>query len=545
MGARPLALASRPSSDAVRVAVWLLVGLLLSFHTQILSGFALIQVDLGDIRFLQYLFEHEWRWLQGDALHPGLWQAPFFFPAQTVGAYGDTVLSLLPLYVPWRLLGFAPDSALQATALGIFACNFLAMYRLLRVTLKLSVGASIAGAFAFSFASLRVARIGHLQLCGQFYSVLAIDALLRFFADDSSDLKRRRAIYWFFGCLLAQLYAGFYVTWMLAFALLIAACLSALHAPTRRKVAGLVAEVWPHCLLAGLLALLLAWPWLNTYASVADTVGLRSFAEIEGMLPRLESFLFSGRENWLLGQLEFTRALAQSLPMAHEHRLFPGVVLLLCGGFGCWLARRKALLVLSLLSVVLMLLLALQLPIIKASAWSWVIAWVPGAGALRAVARLQLMALFPLALGLAYCAAWLETRRLGLLLAGLALMFCVEQLTISPRYDKQQARAVVRSISAAIDKRCAAFYLRSSTARPAYAVQLDAMLAGLERGVPTLNGYSGNTPPGWDLSEPQLTTRAQLEQWLARFPNSPGGAQLCVVELVLDPRGQISAQARK
>ena len=71
------------------------------------------------------------------------------------------------------------------------------------------------------------------------------------------------------------------------------------------------------------------------------------------------------------------------------------------------------------------------------------------------------------------------------------------------------------------------------------------MLAGLERGVPTLNGYSGNTPPGWDLSEPQLTTRAQLEQWLARFPNSPGGAQLCVVELVLDPRGQISAQARK
>lgn len=498
-----------------------------------------MQPDLGDIRLLQYLFEHNWRWLLHDPLHPDLWQAPFFYPADNVGAYSDTLLALLPFYAPWRLLGMAPDSALQAASMAIFAANFAIAYRLLRQTLGFSAHAALAGAFVFSFAALRSARLGHLQLCGQFYSLLVIDAIIRALANTLPLRARRWAVVQLFGALLAQLYAGFYLTWFLLFGLVIAALLAMVRAHWRAPLMAAVRALWRELLIFGALALLLATPLLLHAWSAAQAVGFRSAGEVLGALPRPSSFLFSGRENWLLGQWNWMRGLAAGVPLAHEQRLYPGALLFTVAAVGWVIARRDTVMQIIGLSVVVMLLLALYLPTWDFSLWRWVYQWVPGANAIRAVARVGLIMLLPLALGVAWAVAAAERQRRLWCVALLAAGFCVEQLTVSPRFDKAATRALEAQVAAAVSPACGAFYLQSQVQRPAYAVQLDAMLAALKIGIPTLNGYSGNAPPGWDLGDPASASVAAIDAWAQRMKIQQ---PVCIVMLTAGANGVVTVR---
>jgi hypothetical protein len=54
------------------------------------------------------------------------------------------------------------------------------------------------------------------------------------------------------------------------------------------------------------------------------------------------------------------------------------------------------------------------------------------------------------------------------------------------------------------------------------------MLIAHEVGVPTLNGYSGQYPPGWDLGPGSDNYLAKVDGWVAdRAP----GARICSLEL--------------
>ncbi len=58
---------------------------------------------------------------------------------------------------------------------------------------------------------------------------------------------------------------------------------------------------------------------------------------------------------------------------------------------------------------------------------------------------------------------------------------------------------------------------RSSNREPFYVNALTAMLTAQELGVPTVNGYSGNTPPGYpsSLFADEADAPEGLRQWLA------------------------------
>jgi len=82
----------------------------------------------------------------------------------------------------------------------------------------------------------------------------------------------------------------------------------------------------------------------------------------------------------------------------------------------------------------------------------------------------------------------------------------------------------VEALRSAVRPDCAAFFFSPLWSyAPAWKYQIDAMWAGLLSGVPTLNGYSGNAPPGWLLgdlhlrggrSKPRL--QAALDGWSLR-----------------------------
>jgi len=64
---------------------------------------------------------------------------------------------------------------------------------------------------------------------------------------------------------------------------------------------------------------------------------------------------------------------------------------------------------------------------------------------------------------------------------------------------------------------CDVFYITADakTPYPVWELQLDAMLISSVRGVPTLNGYSGQSPKGWELWEVRDPAyKARVNQWI-------------------------------
>jgi hypothetical protein len=132
------------------------------------------------------------------------------------------------------------------------------------------------------------------------------------------------------------------------------------------------------------------------------------------------------------------------------------------------------------------------------SGWYALHSFVPGASALRAVGRGGLMLLIPwsIGLGLFIQAMLSEGRPYGS--AAVALLCLLEQGMTTGSFDKGENRAAVTALARRVDRRDAAFYYSPHDASiPGYQYHLDAMWAGLECDIPTLNGYSGHYPPGW------------------------------------------------
>ena len=54
------------------------------------------------------------------------------------------------------------------------------------------------------------------------------------------------------------------------------------------------------------------------------------------------------------------------------------------------------------------------------------------------------------------------------------------------------------------------------------------MMVSLEAGVPTINGYSGNKPPGWDLEFYDAGYPKRVTQWITAHRLAAG---MCVLDL--------------
>ena len=71
---------------------------------------------------------------------------------------------------------------------------------------------------------------------------------------------------------------------------------------------------------------------------------------------------------------------------------------------------------------------------------------------------------------------------------------------------------------------CSSFYVAvkpSERRTTSLSIRYDAALVGAMRGVPTLNGYSGYLPPGWDLWEVKdAGFESNVQRWIAAPINS-------------------------
>lgn len=508
------------------ITAWLLlpIGLVMAFGSVLVSGFQCIPGYSIDPRFNHYLLEHAYQWIAGNPLHVSLWSPPFFYPAPNVLGYSDVMAGLVWLYAPLRWYGADPSSAFAGWILLVSALNYILFYGALRRWLSVTSWSASVAAFVFAFGVPRMAQMAHPQLWSQAYILILLHGcwwLMR----DEKQVWRGWSLVWI-GVVL-QFYTAFYPLWFAGFFLVLLIVAGFFSRTTRLVLWRAVGTpAFPVMTVVGLVAV---WPLLRIYLSALEFSGPRPASEVTGLLPGLRSWWYVGSNHYLYGWIyRWWPSLVPS-GAAYEKVLGFGPAAMITAWLGLVCGPKQAGRRMLLATTVLVMVLTIKLP----SGWSpWftVMEIVPGASAIRAVSRIGLTVMIPLCFGLAWQLDRIKTGWWRWLIMALIV---VEQGFAVPANDSTPVEQRVASIARAIGTNSGPVYI-AFRVEPGYQrgeeyeFHIDAMWAGLEAGVPVVNGYSGLIPAHWmvlyfntigsDADRIRLSER--LSRWMSHHPET-------------------------
>jgi len=506
------------------------VGLLVMAWPTFASGFQRVQGGLGDSRLINFTLEHSYRWLMGMPLAEDLWSPPIFFPVQNVAAYTDVLLGVAPLYWIWRWFGCDPHTAYQLWMLICWSLNFAACYLVLHRGLRLHPFGASAGAYLFAFASPRYMSMAHQQLVPQFWLLAMLAGLILIFGEQRRLSPAGRwvasAVFWF--GLVAQLYTAVYPLAFFALGLAAAAVYGLALRPLREQLFSALRRHALPLVVFGVIAVAISAPLAMKYRAAAEAIGVHSRAQIH--LPKPLSWFLPGNSNRVYGKAQKALDLVDYRGFSQTNGL--GGATMIAVTAGLWLGRRRRAVQLMVAGIGGLVLLTVTLP----GGWSpwWVVReLVPGASALRAVARVGHMMLFPAALGMAIVVEALTTRRRWVFAAAVVLCVAVEQPHRRPTFDKSAAMARVERIASKVPAEAETFLL--AVGGPPWDKYLhdDAAWVALAAGIPTVNGRYGHFPPDYPFRAPWIQRqadavqiRADLSAWVSGHGFIAEGARL-------------------
>ncbi len=483
-----------------RFAPVLLVSLGLCFYVfRAADWFRAVPGDLGDARFNSVILEHLYQWVRGDAA--SLWSPDFFYPTRGTLAFSDNHFGSGAVYVLSRFLGLGREHAFTVWFAVGNALNFVAMYGVMR-RLRFATLPAAAAAFIFAFNLPALAQVSHAQLTYRFATPLAFLAFLQF-AQERRLWQLARLAAWGAVQFFCSIYLGLFLVYLLA-----ATALALLLPALRPAAPALACGESPRGKALSIAVIVLsaaATGWLMLkYQGISQSFGFRrSAAEIMIMLPRLKSYLLAdGVEayRWL-------GSTAQSMPIRHEHQLFLGFApLLLClyaalGARGADAEPRRWLLRICQISFLVLFVGTLYVG--HRSLYQLVMG-LPGISAIRAVSRIVLVMAVPVAIMAAIGIERLQRTRIprGAVTVLVIAALSVEVFAYRPHGDSIAAwRDRLAPLAAAVAdsplKDDSVIYVTGRLHEPDYLTELDAMVFAQDRKLPTLNGYSGNMPPGY------------------------------------------------
>lgn len=520
------------------------LGVIIAFHPTLISQFSFMQADPGDTRLNNYFLEHSYQLIINRHYSGELWSPSFFYPYKNVLAFSENLFGSAPLY--WLFRGFySSDIAFQLWMIAVCVLNFLSFTILMR-KYKVSHLLSALGAFLFAFSMPRILTFGHQQLLPQFFTPLAFLAVWEL-------VKRptRKRLTLFLLLTYLQLLAGIYLGWFFLFSLLIfLGIVYGFYSEERTKFVA----YWRSdrraiiSITLGWLALMLIT--LLPYLKAKSVFGARPYSEVDSMLPRISSWFSVPSGNLWSSLLGWT---SKDLPMAHEHFLFAGGIVVLLTGLSVYTLLRlrhvlnpeRAWIVKVCLLVFLTIFcLSLRLPF-GLSLWRIVYSVVPGASVIRGVTRIWSIAYFYLFVAIILSfdsllkAVVIEKKVRLTIVSFLCIIGISEQITFNlPSYEKAPLIKQVQEIREVISQGCDIAYLSSENTGVVVLIdQISAMWAGIQANVPVVNGYSGNVPPKYGDSSKFMNT-AQVIYWLSpAIKNTP--KSLCIVSPNISPKKDI------
>lgn len=521
-----------PKRPVVRFLQWSLVvaiGLigLWQFHIpQFASNFDIFPGDRADARLVTYLMEHWYRVFQGLAD----WRSPaMFYPVQGTIGYADLMLGLGVVHSALRTLGLGIFEAAEFTVILFNFLNYLVCFVLLHKVLRFNLFASIAGAAFFAFNSPKLMQLGHLQLQPLLFLPLAMIGIV-LLVQKRETLTRKQA----FGLvalstlsLALQLLTGFYPGWFFAFWSALFLIMTLLFTQTRKLVFDVVKRFWPAMIGAVAVFFIALIPFMLAYLPIFTSTGARSYKETHVLIPVGWSFLLMGHRNYFWSGVTSILNADHSISPAIQIGIGPIPTLAWLGlvvfalRFVIKSRNRNSqldinLLLLSQLVIATCLMYLLGMRYWNDfSPWQYVYAYVPGAQVIRAVARYALVLALPMAIAFAFLLDFL-IRKISLqtlpalrkvLFAGLCV---ITTLGLAEQFGRKEGfggfsisaeKQYLNRLAQSLPHDCSSFYI---TVKPPiihilHDYQVDAMFVSHLKGVPTLNGYSGQWPQGWDL----------------------------------------------
>lgn len=524
-------------------AAWL-VGMLTMYREAITSGFGTLHGGDLDQRLLIYLSEHWFLVATGDAS----WRDPsMFFPVTDDLGYSDALLLFQVTYAPLRLLGVDPFISFEVTLMVLTTIGFVATVLLVHRVMKVQFAVAVIAAFVFAFGNHIAVQTQH----GQLLAIGLVPVVGLGVAGAVRRIRRRQPLP---AALLAGgtgalvgliLFTSYYVGWFMVGAavlatLCVAACAPSVVAPTIRRLWAQGSSVALLTACGGLGLAIGLVPFAITYQSALELSGGRTFDEVAYFTPRVANLIAFGDSNLLWGQV------LPPLPGVTDDIVTvpaPTPVLMITAIVGLLAMlihtrSRKDLATMRLrLQVAAGLLLASALMtgasvrIGEWTAWSWVWQYVPGAAAIRVPGRIGMTVtlLVVLAWALVADAVWSAIRpwvsgtavqrSAAVAVIAVGLLVAVEQVQTGSMHDliRSDQVAMMDAVGAA-PPACTAFYVvNPAPANPPWVDQMDAMLISHAAGLPTLNGYSGLSPAGWELDDPGSPDYQQAARaWISR-----------------------------
>jgi len=519
------------------------VAIYMANHPMVNSGMRRIQTDPKDTRFNNYLLEHSYKWAIRSELHRELWNPPFFYPEKNVLAYSDVLLGVAPFYWVWRTIGSPPDTAMQLWMMTMVIANFAIFFFFLRRFIKIGLLGSCFGSILFAVGNSRIEQIRHQQLLPHLYvMIFLISIWIIFTADKGADgwsLARRRrklGIALLFTSVVLQFYTEVYYAVFLCFVSGMALIPTFVLKNVRKSLVSVLKKEYLFIVFGLIVSVIVLTPLLNHYYMAFLEFGQRPWAEVERMLPRPQSWLFMGKRNILYSSLA-QYSIFNNIPMAHEHVICPGYITILAAFCG-FLIKRRYVVVKILVFICIMTVILTTRWTEEIMLWKVFYEHIPGLSSIRAVSRMGILLLVPVSMGLAFLVDSQRERRVPILIILIAAFCVVEQANYSSSYSKSEYRGRVNGLVEVVSPSFSTFYLSGDVPSDDYTfsvVNLDAMWASLETGVPTINGYSGNVPPGYTLWRTQNADNFQrvigaLQLWCNQKGIDTGEVQLIVVK---------------
>lgn len=471
-----------------------------------LNFFSNMPGDLIDPRLNNFFLENIYLYFTGKA--SSLIHLSFFYPYPFVSGFSDNLFGAFPIYFAARFLTQSPEDAFQIWLLIGYVVNFIAAYWAIRI-FKHSQAAAALGALLFTFGLPVVAQMGHAQLQYRFATPLAI-AFSYLFLKHYCWRSFIAALTWLVWQFYCSIYLGFFVS---LFILVMA--LTIRFDPTKQistfspvfheitifkkfyyalKNQEAKGKLLVALLIFFVLLAILFYPYLKVTSLYHYT---RSWIEVSAMSPRLSSYLLADN-SWIWGGL--SRRI-KDVPIRWEQQLFIGISPIIIYILGLYYHKKNKVessyapwLIFSLL-----VLFIVTLNVDGHSAWRLLVS-LPLFSAIRALARIILMFLFPLSLFMAAAVDLVlkknhksANRILMLVYVLLVVEMSMTTATTSPKLDwiKIRQDQAVRLPDNLAENAIVFFSQNSSSFEMD---EINAMQLSQASGLPTLNGYSGALP---------------------------------------------------
>lgn len=476
---------SQRSIAVAVVAIGAMLAILLALR-QVVGRFGTeIGPTAGDPFFTLYLLE--WgasAWRHGLA---GFWDAPFFFPAESVITLSDHGLLLSLFHLALRSLTASDALAHNLLVVASFPLTATAVFLLLQRATRAPRWAVVLLALGVTFAPWRWGQMVHLFMLWAPGPPLAIWAFDRLLARPRAG----RALV-FLGSYASAVLAGCYLAYLMHFSLCALFFVRVLRQRERWKLQ----RHWRLLLVSGAvavgLALAIFWPYIQARSALEER---RRPQEVRAFEPALTDWIAPARINLYTNLLpDFGRS--------DERDLFPGLLLSLAGlaGLGLWWVRPRAGLPPTLLARGLLVAAVLFVLLTNSGFYLTAARFLPGLDGMRVITRGQLFVLIGVAV-LGGRAA-IEIRRVSgrkgrLALAVLAGVFLLCDVVARPIPAESFFAAYGASSPSGHEEWVRSHGVQAIAIMPLWGDWREAhrMLRWRASGVRIANGYSSFLPP--------------------------------------------------